>query len=84
MKELYNYKFRPCMLGAYQGDVLALSGNSDGEFKYLSSPVSFDQVNEVVQTASGSVYKLINNDGDKEETFQEIERVIQRGGYRRC
>ena len=90
MMELHNYGFSMTLRGGYHNDVWMLSGNVYGRIGYnpgdkihVSTPRHFDEENEIVTTYSGSKYKLINPNGNKDEIFKEIKNVIRRGYYSR-
>lgn len=87
MFELHNYRFM--MLLGFGQDLWTLHGRVfgrypeyfDGEPIHVSTPVHLDRDHEILTTHSGSKYKLMNPDGNKEDIFDEIEETIQRGCY---
>lgn len=84
--ELHNYRFTMHMLGGFQNDVWALSGNvygkpgfGPGEFLFTSTPVAYDSDTDVVTTYSGSRYKLVNPAVKKDEVVRDILNAIENG-----
>ncbi len=70
------------------GDMWALGGNVVGNPKFptgkhimTSVPVAFDEANDVMTTTSGSKYKIMSYDVDRDLVVAQIKKDIANGGY---
>lgn len=79
MKEITNVKY-VMDLGCCM-DVWRISGNSNGSNKLLSSPVFYDSETDILKTKSGSIYKIISYDMNKEEFNKQVSLDISKDGY---
>jgi hypothetical protein len=85
--ELRDYRFATQMdfgtdSWCLYGRVFGHPNFRDGEFIYTSTPTAFDRENLLLTTASGREYRLVNPEGNAEDTWGEIELTIGRKGYK--
>jgi hypothetical protein len=79
MKEIFDFRYLMELRGG--GDVWRPFGNTPtmGQ-RYLSTPVEFDEDNDILTTASGSVYKIQSYAVNREEVIAQIKKDIANGG----
>lgn len=85
--ELHDYRFATQMgcdldLWCLGGRVYGHPNYRDGSHVFVSTPKAFDRLNSLLMTASGREYRLVNPAGNAEDTWDEIEFTIERGGYK--
>ena len=81
MIELHDANYR--MMFRFANNIWALSGTvyghprfEDGHFVYTSCPAEFDPDTDELITQSGSHYKIISYEDDKEKTISQIQKDI--------
>lgn len=66
------------------GDVWRLYGfvRDIGEYRYFSTPVSYDEETQVLKTISGSIYQVASFEReDNSEVLEQLKSDIERGSY---
>lgn len=54
----------------------------NGQAYYPSSPISFDETNEIVTSVSGKQYKIMSYGGKGKDAFiQQLKKDIERNGF---
>jgi hypothetical protein len=63
-------------------DVWRIVGDDEeGRTKSISTPVKMDEKNDILTTASGSVYHITNYSGSREMFIAQVVKDIANGGY---
>ncbi len=83
MLEIYNLTYQMELRGG--GDIWRLCGDCPAHptakgYVWPSSPVSFDEVNDMLVTTSGRKYKVISYI-NKEKVVEQIKKDIANQGY---
>jgi hypothetical protein len=60
-------------------DIWRICGTVDGKSKCPSTPVFFDEESDVFKTISGSVYKIVSYQMNKEDFVKQIKKDLKIG-----
>lgn len=81
MKPLFKVRYRMYLQGG--GDVWRICGVDESDhFKWLSTPISYDENQNILKTLSGSVYEIMSYEGNKEAFVTQITQDIEKGSYK--
>ena len=62
-------------------DIWRISGIVDTNEVYISTPISYDYETDIIETKSGSIYKIVSYEMDKDKFHEQITQSIKNGGY---
>lgn len=81
MKHIYDVRYG-MLLGGGRDVWRILATNDQGESKWLSVPVEYDQNTDVLKTHSGSIYHIQSFQMDKEEFVKQVTEDIKNKSYK--
>ena len=83
--EIFDFSYYMDMNCGYKNDYWRYHGRTLSSSGLISPsrPVSFDEENLIIETFSGSLYKIMNFNGNKDKIIEQIKLDIVNRGFER-